>query len=68
MSDLRGAPDIAEVMVVGLSTCSRGFEYQDDALLEQLLLHRTKAEVSVALLRGAADIIEQIEAKRLDSL
>lgn len=31
-------------------------------------MHRTKAEVSVALLRGAADIIEQIEVKRLDSL
>ncbi len=68
VSDLRGAPDIAEVIVSRAIYLLTGLEYQDDALLEQLLMHRTKAEVSVALLRGAADIIEQIEAKRLDSL
>lgn len=68
VSELRTAPEVAEVMVSRAIYLLTGLEHQDDALLEELLLHRTKAEVSVALLRGTADILESIEAKRLDSL
>lgn len=68
VTELRDAPHIADVMVSRAVYLLTGLEDQDDALLEELLLHRTKAEVSVALLRGAADILESIEAKRLDSL
>ena len=36
--------------------------------IEELLVHRTKAEVFVAMFRGVADILELIEARRLDAL